>query len=364
MSDLNLNFASEDKKISIDGDNKETGINLKEDNSSSMLGIDLLTNNKINADLNVINDISGGYSSDEGSVKSNKSKTNKEDYDFFSNIKEKVLGDEPDTPTKKIEVPIKDDPMLKSIKGSESGEFRPIHSMNSQDIKNEKIDLIYKFKKLEGQGIRTTMNYNMNSPLEDMRNEYLKLKKQREIDNSVKFQRKVMMAAITGLEFLNNKFDPFDVKLDGWSESVNESINDYDEVFEELAEKYGGSSEMAPEIKLLMMLGGSAFMFHLTNTMFKSSIPGMDDIMKQNPDLMKQFAQAAVSSIGKTNEPRQPEPMRQGTGLRNEMNGPAGLDDIMNQMNMQPGDIPDLDNISLMSGDTDRRSNSGLTLNL
>ena len=121
---------------------------------------------------------------------------------------------------------------------------------------------------------------------------------------------------------------------------------------------------MAPEIKLLMMLGGSAFMFHLTNTMFKSSIPGMDDIMKQNPDLMKQFAQAAVSSIGKTNEPRQPEPMRQGSGVRNEMNGPAGLDDIMNQMNMQPGDIPDLDNISLMSGDTDRRSNSGLTLNL
>ena len=34
------------------------------------------------------------------------------------------------------------------------------------------------------------MNYNMNSQLDDMRNEYLKLKKQREIDNSVKFQRK------------------------------------------------------------------------------------------------------------------------------------------------------------------------------
>ena len=133
--------------------------------------------------------------------------------------------------------------------------------MNGQEIKNEKIDLIYKFKKLEGQGIRTTMNYNMNSQLDDMRNEYLKLKKQREIDNSVKFQRKVMMAAITGLEFLNNKFDPFDVKLDGWSESVNENVLDYDEVFEELAEKYGGASgDVPPELKLLMMIGGSAFM--------------------------------------------------------------------------------------------------------
>ena len=154
----------------------------------------------------------------------------------------------------------------------------------------------------------------------------LKLKKQREVDNSVKFQRKVMMAA-TGLEFLNNKFDPFDIKLDGWSESINENINDYDEVFEELAEKYGGCSEVAPEIKLLMTIGGSAFMFHLTNTMFKSSIPGMEDIYKK-VDLMKQFAQAAVGSIGKTGggggDIRQPEPIRTDVPPpRNEMSGPA-----------------------------------------
>ena len=40
------------------------------------------------------------------------------------------------------------------------------------------------------------------------------------------------MAAITGLEFLNNKFDPFDVKLDGWSESINENIIDYEDSVE------------------------------------------------------------------------------------------------------------------------------------
>ena len=83
-------------------------------------------------------------------------------------------------------------------------EFTPIHRMNPTQIKNEKIDYIYKFKKLSEQGIRTTMNYNMNSNLEDMRNEYLKLKKQREIDTSIKFQRKALMAFVTGIEFLNN----------------------------------------------------------------------------------------------------------------------------------------------------------------
>lgn len=380
MDDINLSFDNDEKKINLDGESGESSINLKKDDNA-MLGVELLANQQASKiDLSVVDDIGGGYSSGEESVK--KSNTVKrEDYDFFSDKKEEDASMSSHLPheTKKVEIPI-DDPMVNTMKAEGNGGFKPIHAMNAQDIKNEKIDLIYKFKKLENQGIRTTMNYNMNSNLEDMRNEYLKLKKQREVDNSVKFQRKVMMAAITGLEFLNNKFDPFDIKLDGWSESVNENICDYDEIFEELSEKYGGQSEMAPEIKLLMMLGGSAFMFHLTNTMFKSSIPGMEDIMKQNPDLMKQFAQAAVGSIGKQGQPQyQPPPMRepvqvrqepgipqQSNDIRPEMDGPSGLDDIINQMNLNPNEIPDLDSISLMSGDTDRRSSAsgGITLNL
>ena len=291
---------------------------------------------------------------------------------------------------------------------TQEDEFKPLHRMNATEIKNEKIDYIYKFKKLGEQGIRTTMNYNMNSPLDEMRNEYLKLKKQREVENSVKFQRKILMAAVTGMEFLNNKFDPFAIKLDGWSESVNESVFDYDEIFEELYEKYGGGdSDMAPEIRLIFALGGSAFMFHLQNTMFKSSLPGMDDILKQNPDLMKQFASAAVGSMNEQGGPPPGmtgmmnamggsaargggggiggmggglgglagmmgqmmgsgggggPPRRPPSPQRPDMDGPDGLDDIIKTMNLEPDKLPDLDNISLISGDTDRKG--GITLNL
>ena len=55
---------------------------------------------------------------------------------------------------------------------------------------------------------------------------------------------------------------------------------------------------MAPELKLLFMLG-SAAMLHMTNTMFKSSMPGMDDIMRQNPELMQQFQNAAITPANK-----------------------------------------------------------------
>jgi hypothetical protein len=113
----------------------------------------------------------------------------------------------------------------------------------------------------------------------------------------VKFQGKMLLACITGIEFLNNKFDPFDLKLDGWSEQMNENLGEYDEIFAELHEKYKSKAKMSPELKLLFQLGGSAIMLHMTNTMFKSALPGMDDIMRQNPELMQQFTQAAVSSM-------------------------------------------------------------------
>ena len=47
------------------------------------------------------------------------------------------------------------------------------------------------------------------------------------------------------------------------------------------------------------------------------------------------------------------------------MNDPSsGLDDIMSEMNLN-GEIPDLDSLSIISGDSDRKSNaSGITLNL
>jgi hypothetical protein len=132
----------------------------------------------------------------------------------------------------------------------------------------------------------------------------------------------------SGVEFLNSKFDPFDVKLDGWSENVHENIVDYDDVFEELYDKYRGKANMAPEFKLLFALGGSAFMFHMTNSMFKQ-VPGLDQVLKQNPDLMKQFA-AATANTMKSQQPQ--GGMFSGiTGMFSNMFGGGGaqLDDTM-----------------------------------
>ena len=148
--------------------------------------------------------------------------------------------------------------------------------------------------------IHIPSHFNRNSPLDEVRSFIRRERKKREKTNSEKLGAKILMTTITALEFLNNKFDPFDLKLDGWSESVHENIDDYNDVFGELYEKYKTSAKVPPEIKLIMMVGGSAAMVHLTNTMFKSSLPGMEEMMKQNPDMMKQFAQAAMNQMGQS----------------------------------------------------------------
>ena len=169
--------------------------------------------------------------------------------------------------------------------------------MTQEQILREKIIYLRKLEALAKKGVKLTKKYTMESPLAEMKGEYEMIKSESEKHSSVKFQGKMLMAAVSAIEFLNSKFDPFDIKLDGWAEAVNENIDEYDDVFGELHEKYAGKAKIAPELKLLFMLGGSAAMLHMTNTMFKSSLPGMDDIMRQNPELMQQFTNAAVHSM-------------------------------------------------------------------
>lgn len=247
--------------------------------------------------------------------------------------------------------------------------------LTEQEILREKFQMLRKLETLEEKGANLSKKYSMENDLDEMKGEYEFLINEKEKSNSIKFQGKVLTTMITGLEFLNSKFDPFDVKLDGWSEQINENVEDYDEIFAELHEKYKSKAKMAPEIKLLFQLASSGIMIHMTNTMFKSALPGMDDIMRQNPDLMNQFTKAAMNSMEqsqpglsnfmndfggqKPNNPspppshhpqKSPPPRSQ---MREEMKGPAtaNIDSILSNLNKDKNRSINVDNNSAISID-------------
>lgn len=230
-------------------------------------------------------------------------------------------------------------------------EYSQQPAKSPEEIQREKQDLLFKLERLAQRGCPMTRQYTMNSNIEDIRNEFLRIKAQNDLKNSVKFQRRMLMACVTGIEFLNSKFNPIDAHLDGWSESVHESINEYDDIFEELHDKYKERAKVAPEIKLLMSLGGSAIMFHLTQSFIKSSLPSMTDMFTQNPDFMRQFGNTMAGAVGQNNpglgnfmndmftargQPDSPPE----TPPRREMKGPSGIDELLGRMGQQQSSSP------------------------
>ncbi len=172
-----------------------------------------------------------------------------------------------------------------------------------KSIEDEKADLLNRIARLAKKGLQTSSRLTVYSDIEDIRAEYKRLTYSIEVEQSIKFQRRMLIACVSGIEFLNNKFDPFDLELDGWSENIMENQEDYDGVFEELFQKYRSKVSVAPEIKLMFMVGGSAMMFHLSKSMFKP----LQQQQQQQPQKPAQQQQ------------------QQPPGFRREMRGP-GID--------------------------------------
>jgi len=121
-----------------------------------------------------------------------------------------------------------------------------------------------------------------------------------------------------------------------------------------------------------MMVGGSAFMFHLTNTLFKSKMPGLDQILQQNPELAQNVKQAAMNTM-RQNEANSgnPDPLfgmmmnsaqnmmgpkpsaNPAPSSKGQLRGPTGVDDILNMVNRPkvppPSSIAKEDTISSVS---------------
>jgi|TARA_R110002153_G_scaffold80607_3_gene204758 hypothetical protein len=201
-------------------------------------------------------------------------------------------------------------------------------------IDEEKADLVNKLGRLEKKGFTVNKRLNAYSPIDELRTEVKRITYSIDVDKSVKFSRRMLIACTTGLEFMNKKYNPFEIQLDGWSENVMENVDDYDEVFEELYVKYRTKMQVAPEVKLIMMLGGSAMMFHLTNSMFKSVMPNMNDVIKQNPELVQNMMSAVQNTVPKSQQQTSETVDANG---RREMQGP-GLDisSLMGNIMMPP----------------------------
>lgn len=169
-------------------------------------------------------------------------------------------------------------------------------------IEDEKTDLLIKLDRMKRKGL-TSKSFDVHGDIIELRSEVARIRSEAELENSIQFSQRMLVAAVSLIEWGNKKYDPFDLYLDGWSMSIADNVNSFDSVLEKLYFKYRNKIAMPPEMELMMSLAGSAFMFHMTNSMFKKIAP---NAQKPNPDMLRSMMSAFAG--GQRSGPPPPPP--------------------------------------------------------
>lgn len=152
-------------------------------------------------------------------------------------------------------------------KKNQNVEYNKYQELTQSEIYARKEELLLELEKLKEKGIRVEKEYDITSDLSEMERTYMRLKNKKDQTAAIKLMKKVLMGLVSGTEYVNQRFNKDNVDLDGWTENVLLNITDYDEIFEELYDKYKTKFAVAPEIKLFMTLFGSAFTFHMSKVL-------------------------------------------------------------------------------------------------
>jgi hypothetical protein len=194
--------------------------------------------------------------------------------------------------------------------------------MTDREMRRKKRIMLKKLEQWHEKGLVSgKLQLNMESEFDEVEDEYETALEDKRKKDSVKLQGWWFMTAVNSIEYANTAFNPFDLNLDGWGEQINEDIDSYEEIFSELHDKYKGG-KMAPELSLALRLGFSAAVVNFTNKALSTAAPGFNDVMKQNPDLMKAFSDATVNTMSQQSP---------GFGFMNNM---------MNEQEMRPRGPP------------------------
>ena len=185
----------------------------------------------------------------------------------------------------------------------------PFHMLDSQTQKFKKMEKYAELLSIKRTGITLTKNYNLDSDYEEMCFEVKYWSDFQNKKDGVELGKGFLVNAVTALEFMNESYDPFGLKLKGWSEQMELNKESYSSVLGELYDKYKSSGKkMEPEIKLILMISASAASFHASKKMAES-LPGLDSVLQSNPELLSKLQGAINSNISnqgkKKSEPKE-----------------------------------------------------------
>lgn len=172
--------------------------------------------------------------------------------------------------------------------------------MSEDAVLKEKYELLRKFERLSKLGVPMRKRFTIDSPLDEMKMELEFIKREKSMDATIKQFSEWFVTGMSALEWGSKNVGmlrAFGLQLDGLSEAAQMNVVDLEDDFEELYDLYGENMKMHPLVRIPLRTCMMVYMVHLTNQMTrKAPIPNIDDIMRQNPDIARQLAAAAMQT--------------------------------------------------------------------
>lgn len=166
--------------------------------------------------------------------------------------------------------------------------------LTKEELRRRRLDMMRKFIDLRNAGVEISKNYNMNSDLSEMEDEYNLHVSIRSKSNAVRIMSHLLVGCVSGLEALNDNYNPFDMKTEGTlTTQINDEMEHYYDVLGEIYEKYNTPGKnVAPELRLLMMIGGTALKLQIPRFLNKM-VRGQADRVNNNTKLIENLAKKA-----------------------------------------------------------------------
>jgi hypothetical protein len=172
--------------------------------------------------------------------------------------------------------------------------------MTEEALQKEKYEILRKFERLSKLGVPMRKRFTIDSPLEEMKMELEFIKREKSMDATIKQFSEWFVTGMSAMEWGTKNVGmlrAFGLQLDGLSEAAQMNVVDLEDDFEELYDLYGENMKMHPLVRIPLRTCMMIYMVHLTNQMTrKAPIPNIDDIMRQNPDIARQLAAAAMQN--------------------------------------------------------------------
>lgn len=214
----------------------------------------------------------------------------------------------------------------------------PSHSsrrVSEENIMKEKYEILRKFDRLARLGVPMRKRFTLDSPLDEMKMELEFIKREKDADATIKQFCDWFITGMSLTEWSSKNvpiMKAFGLQLDGLSESAQMNVGDLEEDLEELYDLYGDKLRMHPFVRISMRTCMMVYMVHLTNQMArKAPIPNIDEVMRNNPDIARQLAQAAMQQQTQ-NMRAAPQPMMQQQAPPQMSNPLSGLASFMSSM--------------------------------